>query len=314
MQRLDRGRAKGDAKAVSSRVVKILKDPRLLFLTAGHRGLLNWMDDETYLKIAFKIRMGERLHLDDPQTFNEKLQWLKLHDRNPLYTTMVDKHEAKQYVGGLIGEKHIIPTIGLWNSVEQIDVDQLPEQFVLKCTHDSGGLVICKDKSELNWDAVRKKLHASLKHNYYYSLREWPYKDVKPRILAEQYMQNGQDAHLAVYKIFCFSGEPTVIQTIQNDKTEYESIDYFNTSWERLDLRQNFPNSQVPVSKPQTLEKMLELAKKLSQGFPFIRTDFYEINGEVYFSEFTFYSDGGMAAFHPPKWDLELGKKIILPE
>lgn len=190
----------------------------------------------------------------------------------------------------------------------------MPNQFVLKCTHDSGGLVICKDKSKIDWDSVKKKLNASMKHNYYYSLREWPYKHVKPRILAERYMQNKQDEHLSVFKIFCFSGEPAIIQTIQNDKTDYESIDYFDTAWELLDLRQNFPNSEVPVAKPQTLEKMIELARMLSQGFPFIRTDFYEINGEVFFSEFTFYSDGGMAAFHPSKWDLELGKKIILPK
>lgn len=296
------------------KIIHILKKPSLIFLTAGHRGLLNWVNDELYLKIAFKIRTGKSLNLKDPVLFNEKLQWLKLYDRKSIYSLMVDKYEAKKYVANIIGEKYIIPTIGVWDKVEDIDFKSLPRQFVLKCTHDSGGVIICKDKNKLSIEDTRKKLKQGLKYNFYGSLREWPYKNIKPRIIGEKFMQNKEDANLNVYKIFCFSGEPTIIQAIQNDKTDYETIDYFDTNWNVLNLRQNFPNSQKKLSKPKKLLEMLFLSRKLSKNLPFIRIDFYEVNGFVYFSEFTFYSDGGMENFYPEEWDKILGDKIILPK
>jgi len=291
-----------------------LKHPlKSIFLSLSHHGLLNGLSDTAYLKCLYWYRMKKSLNLKNPQTFNEKLQWLKLHDRKPEYTRMVDKYEVKKYVAERIGEEYLIPTLGVWDSFDQIDFDSLPDQFVLKCTHDSGGLVICRDKSKLDISAAREKIENSLKTNYYWHGREWPYKNAKPRIIAEQYMQDGQTLALPVYKIFNFGGEPKIIQTIQNDKTPNETIDYFDTDWKLLQLRQNYPNSAEPLTKPEQLETMFALARKLNAGFPFIRTDFYTINGQVYFSEFTFYSDSGTAKFQPEEWDNKLGQWIKLP-
>lgn len=295
---------------------RILKNPKKIIPLLGNKGMLFWIPDKAYLKLIYNVSMGKKLNLDTPQTFNEKLQWLKLYDRNPEYTKMVDKYEVKKYVAEKIGEEYIIPTLGVWDSFDDIDFDKLPEQFVLKCTHDSGGLVICRDKSKLDIDTVKRKVKRSLNRNYFYSSREWPYKKVKPRIIIEKYMKNNNDTQqssLNVYKIFCFDGDPKIIQTIQNDKTELETIDYFDTEWNILDIRQNFPNSKHPLECPKTLHIMLEKARILSRGHAFIRTDFYEIDNRVYFSELTFYSDSGMAKFNPEEWDLKLGEYIKLP-
>ena len=278
------------------------------------RNMLNWMSDEAFLKRKFKLRMGYELDLDNPKTFNEKLQWLKLHDRNPLYTKLVDKYEVRKYIAEKIGEEYLIPLVGgPWNSPEEIDFDLLPDQFVLKCTHDCGSVMVCRDKSKFDIENAKNRLGKHLKRNYSLSCREWPYKGVVPRIIAEKYMEDPSAENLNVYKIFCFNGEPKIFQTIQNDKTPQETIDYFDTEWSLLTLRQNFQNSPVPLKKPATLGKMLELAAKLSSGHAFIRTDLYEINGEVYFSELTFYSDAGFASFEPSDWDDTLGSWIKLP-
>lgn len=276
--------------------------------------VLNFLSDKLYLEIIYKLMLGKRLNWDNPTTFNEKLQWLKLYDRRPEYTTMVDKYAVKEYVANVIGEEYIIPTLGVWNKFEDIDFDALPDKFVLKCTHDSGSICICKNKESFDIKSAKKVLVHGLKRSLFYHAREWPYKNVPHRIIAEQFMQDGDKENLPVYKIFNFGGEPKIIQVIQDDKTPKESIDYFDTEWNRLDLRQNFPNSEIPLEKPKMLEEMLELAKKLSVGFPFIRTDFYTINGKIYFSEYTFYSDAGFAKFTPDSWDETLGSWISLPE
>lgn len=272
------------------------------------------LPDRIYLSIKFKTRMGKFPNLRNPETFNEKLQWLKLHDRKPEYSAMVDKHEVKKYIADRIGEKYVIPTIGVWEQFEDIDFDKLPEQFVLKCTHDSGGLIICKDKNKLNIEAAKNKVNRSLGKNYYWHAREWPYKNVQPRILAEPFMKDGENDFLPVYKFMCFHGEPRIIQTIQNDKQPNESIDYFDTEWNLLELRQNFPNSEKPLLKPENLDEMCRLARKLSKGHAFLRVDFYVINGEIKFSEFTFYSDAGFSKFTPEFWDKTLGQWIDLPD
>lgn len=279
--------------------------------------------DKLYLKLVYRIRMGKKLDLKNPQTFSEKLQWLKLHDRKPIYTTMVDKYEAKKYVAERIGEQYIIPTLGVWNHFDEIDFDKLPDQFVLKCTHDSGGLVIVRDKKKFDRRAAKKKIEGSLKRNFYWKGREWPYKNVEPRIIAEKYIEdpNGSlrdykffcfAANLPVYKFLCFSGEPIIIQTIQNDKTKDETIDYFDLEWNLLDLRQNYENSNTPLPKPNMLHEMIDVAKKLSKGHLFIRIDLYQANEKVLFSEFTFFSDAGFEGFRPPEWDTLLGEKINL--
>lgn len=298
-----------------NKYIKLLTDKKFRFSVLTAHGVYNRLSDERFLKKAFKINMGKELNLDNPITFNEKLQWLKLNDRKPEYTKMVDKYEAKKYVAEKIGEEYIIPTLGVWDNFDDIDFNSLPNQFVLKCTHDSGTIVICKDKSKFDVQAAKNKINARMSYNYFYKWREWPYKNAKPRIIAEEFMQDRDYEYLNVFKIFNFNGEPKIIQTIQNDKTPNETIDYFDTEWNLLELKQNFPNSITPVSKPQTLEEMLTLARILSKDTsPFIRTDFYEINGKVYFSEFTFYSDAGFAKFTPQKWDTILGDWITLPK
>ena len=173
---------------MSKSIKNFLDNPGLLFILLGHRGWFHWMDDETYLKIAYRVKMGKKLNLDPPVTFNEKLQWLKLHNQNPEYSKMVDKYEAKNWITEKIGDEFIIPTLGVWDTFDEIDFDKLPNQFVLKCTHDSGGLVICKDKRTLDKAKAKKKIEASLKRNYFLVGREYPYKAVKPRIIAEKYM------------------------------------------------------------------------------------------------------------------------------
>lgn len=298
-------------------LITYIKDPKVRFSFLASRGFYNNMPDEKYLKKKYKIMIGNELNLSNPQTFNEKIQWLKLYDRKPIYTTMVDKYKVKKYVSDIIGEEYIIPTIGVWDRFDDIDFDLLPNQFVLKCTHDSGGIVFVQDKKQLDIRAARIKLEKSLKRNYYYLGREWPYKNVKPRILAEKYMQEEQcmdhfsfNHSLKVYKFFTFDGEPYLIQVIQDDKKIDESIDYFDIEWNLLDLRQNYPNSKKHLSRPKHLNEMLNIVSKLGKGHPFLRIDLYDTNVGIFFSEFTFYSDDGMAKFIPTDWDYRLGQKI----
>lgn len=299
---------------MSNRIKDIIKRPQLLFLTLGHREWLNWMNDELYIKIAFWARVGRWPNIDHPQSYNEKLQWMKLHDRNPLYTKLVDKYEVKPLVAEKIGDKYIIPTLGVWDNVEDIDFDSLPNQFVLKCTHDSGGLVICKDKRELDIDAAKKKLNTCLKHSFYWGMREWPYKDVKPRIIAEQYMED-ETGELRDYKFFCFDGEVKAL-FIASDRTKdiETKFDFYDEDFNHLPFTNGHPNAEVPPSKPVCFEEMKELAKILSKGIPQVRVDFYEIKGKVYFGEMTFFHWSGMTPFVPEEWDYKFGNWIKLPQ
>ncbi len=285
------------------------------FHRLDRRNILRILSDKQYLSILFKLKFGYKLNLNNPVTFNEKLQWAKLYDRNPVYSTMVDKYGVKKYVADKIGEEYIIPTLGVWEKFDDIDFNKLPNQFVLKCTHDSGGLVICRDKSKLDIDQAKHKIENSLKQNYYWRGREWPYKNVPPRIIAEEFMSDSKNKELPVYKFFCFQGEPKIIQVIQNDKQKDESIDYFDKDWNLLELKQNFPNSTTPLQRPQMLETMLEIVRRLADKKDgFLRVDLYTINGKIYFSEYTFFSDSGFASFEPPKWDKELGDWIEIPK
>lgn len=286
------------------------------FLINAYRGKYNDMSDEEYLKRLYKARIGRELNLSHPKTFNEKIQWLKLHDRKPIYTTMVDKYTAKQYVADRIGEEYIIPTLGVWDKFEDIDFDALPNQFVLKCTHDSGGLVICRDKSSLDKQKAKEKIERSLKKNYYWSGREWPYKDVKPRIIAEQYMEDTKTEELRDYKFFCFDGvaKALFIATDRQKEDEEVKFDFYDMEFRHLDFKQGHPNASVSPAKPETFNEMRQLAEKLSKGIPHLRVDFYEVNGKAYFGELTFSHFSGMVPFNPEKWDETFGSWIRLPE
>lgn len=272
------------------------------------------MPDSLYLKCLFKKKMGAKLNLRNPQTFNEKLQWLKLHDRKPEYTTMVDKYAAKKYVADKIGEQYIIPTLGVWDKYEDIDFNKLPNQFVLKCTHDSGGLVVCKDKSKLDLGAAERKINESLKNNYYYYWREWPYKNVPPRIIAEKYLDDNGNVPVD-YKVYCFNGVPyKVMLCLDRDKAEATKFYSFDKEWNLL--RHNKWGKEAPgdftLPKPASLDQMFEFAAILSRDIPFLRVDFYEVKGSLYFGELTFYPDSGFDNAIAPEIDLMYGNMIEL--
>ena len=274
-------------------------------------GVFNFLPDEQYLKMRYWLELGKKLDLKNPQTFNEKLQWLKLYDRNPEYTKMVDKYEVRKYIAEKIGEEYLIPLLGVWDNFDDIDFDKLPDQFVLKCTHDSGGLVICKDKSEIDIEAVRKKINKCLKRNFYKLSREWPYKNVKPRIIAEKFMVDESGTELKDYKIFCFGGEPKAL-FVATDRPHDTRFDFFDMEFNHLPFLNGHPNAVKEIKKPAGFEKMSKLAKKLSEGMSQVRIDFYDINGKVYFGEITFFHWSGMVPFEPEEWDYKFGDMIEL--
>lgn len=300
---------------MNNRVKKILKNPKLLFLTFGQRGFFNWMSDEQYIKIAFKILMKKSLDLNNPQTYSEKLQWIKLYDRRAEYTMMVDKYAVKKYVATIIGEEYVIPTLGIWKHFDDINFDLLPNQFVLKCTHDSGGLVICKDKEKFDKVKAKRKIEECLKHNFYYGQREWPYKDVPHRIIAEEYKEDTKTKELRDYKFFAFDGEVKAmfIATDRGSKEETK-FDFFDTDFKHLPFTNGHPNADKCPEKPLCFEEMKVLAEKLSKGIPQVRVDFYEVNGKVYFGEMTFFHWSGFKPFEPEKWDEIFGSWINLPD
>lgn len=288
------------------------------FAGLDRRGLLNCLSDKAYLSLRYRLVFNKKLNLKEPLTYNEKLQWLKLYDRKLIYTRLVDKNEVKKYVADIIGEEYIIPTLGVWDSFEQIDFDVLPDQFVLKCTHDSGGLVICKDKVLLDKTAAKEKISKCLKRNYYWHGREWPYKNVRPRIIAEKYMQDAKEREedaLTDYKFFCFDGEPKAM-FIATDRAKEDTetkFDFFDMVFNHLPFTNGHPNSDKTIQKPEQFELMIELAKKLSEGFPQVRVDFYEAEGKIYFGEITFSHWSGMVPFEPDEWDYIFGSWIKLP-
>ena len=271
--------------------------------------------DGVYLKLRYKMRMGKKLNLKRPETYNEKLNWLKLNDRRPEYVRMVDKYEVKKYVADKIGEQYIIPTLGVWNSFDEIDFASLPDQFVLKCTHDSGGLAICKDKSTFNIDAAKVKIEKSLKENYYWHTREWPYKNVQPRIIAEKYMEDELTKELRDYKFFAFDGKVKALfiasERYAADETKF---DFFDENFNHLPFTNGHPNAEITPAKPANFDEMKTLAEKLSVGIPQVRVDFYEVNGKTYFGELTFAHWGGMTPFKPEEWDYVFGSWIDLPK
>lgn len=272
--------------------------------------------DEIFLKIVFYLRMGYKLNLNNPRSYSEKLQWLKLHNRHPEYTQMVDKVAAKEYVASIIGNEYIIPTIAVYDSVEDIIWEDLPAQFVLKCSHDSGGIVICKDKEKLDIEKAKKKLARGLKQSYYHVNREYPYKDVPRKIICEEYREDESGYELKDYKWFCFDGKPQAlfIASDRGSQTEETKFDFFDMDFNHLPFRNGHPNSSHEIKKPIGFEKMKELAAKLSQGIPQVRIDFYDINGHIYFGEITFFHWSGMMPFEPKEWDYTFGEWINLPK
>lgn len=274
--------------------------------------------DSIYLRLLFYRRLGKRLSLKNPKTFNEKLQWLKLYDRRPEYTVMVDKYAVKDYAANIIGEQYIIPTLGVWEHFDEINFDELPNRFVLKCTHDSGGVIICKDKDMLDKAAAKHKMENNLEYNYYWPGREWPYKNVKPRIIAERYLPDNaakqRDGEVRDYKFFCFNGKVNCFK-IDFDRFTEHKANYYSRDKELLKFGERVcpPDFSKNLEIPSNIDAMIQLAEKLSKKYPFMRVDLYDVEGKIYFGELTFYPASGFGSFIPEEWDFKLGELLKLP-
>lgn len=289
--------------------ITYIQKPISFFDVWASKGRLNWMPDKWYLSFMFRSRMGYWMNWRNPKTFNEKLQWLKIHDRNPLYTKLVDKYEVRKYIAETIGEEYLIPLLGVWDNVNDIDFEKLPNQFVLKCTHDSGSVIICKNKQDFNIRETKIKLSKALRIKYYTLSREWPYKKVKPRIIAEQFLHDEIGEDIKDYKIFCFNGQSKYIQ-VDIDRFTNHQRNIFNLMWEKQDFSIALEQSQKYIEKPNCLENMIQLSNLLSTGIPHVRCDWYEIKGKPFFGEMTFFHGAGFERFTPIEWDKKFGDLI----
>lgn len=269
--------------------------------------------DKLFLKYQYHYVFGEKLNLRHPKSFNEKLQWLKLYDHNPLYTTLVDKYAVKEWVANRIGEQYVIPTFAVFDNAEQIDLSKLPDRFVLKCTHDSGSVVICKDKRTFDFDAAKQILTQGLKDDFYKKHREWPYKDIKPRIIAEKYLEDGTSLELVDYKFYCFNGQPKIVMVACGRFSGKKTFAYFDYDWNILNITWGAPNPEQYPKKPKNYDEMLVLAHTLSKGIPHVRVDLYNVDGAVFFGELTFFDGSGLQRIDPLEWDYKMGKWVELP-
>lgn len=294
---------------------RFLLDKGYRWQVRAARGAFDEMSDEEYLQGLWRAVMGEKLELDHPRTFNEKLQWLKLHDRRPEYTMMVDKYRVRDFVREKLGEEYLIPLLGVWDVPEDIDFTALPNQFVLKCNHNSGlGMCICTDKSKLDINRVKTDLHKGLAQDYYLTGREWSYKNVPRKIVAEKYMVDESGIELKDYKIFCFNGEPKLIQ-VDFDRFKGHKRNLYSLDWQYIEGEIEFPTDpEHQIARPDCLEQMLDAARILSRGIPHVRTDFYCIKGQVYFGELTFYHGSGCEHMRPMELGRKMGDWLILPK
>lgn len=285
-----------------------------MFLKTKVRRILSViLSDKMYIKIQYRSITGRKLNLNNPVRYNEKLQWLKLYDHKPEYTDYVDKIKVKSIISKSIGEKYIIPTIGVWDNVDDIDFDKLPDQFVIKCNHDSHSVCICKNKLEFDIQKTKEKLSKALKRNMFYYGREWPYKNISPQILAEKYMED-ESGGLQDYKVLCFDGIPKLIQLHSGRFTDGYTQDFYDVDWNLQPFNQRGEqNSKIPQNKPVFLEEMLELSAKLSKNIPHVRVDWYYANDQLYFGELTFFDAAGYDEFVPDEYNNIIGDWIKLP-
>lgn len=278
----------------------------------GTAGYLKWIPDELYLKMLYKFSMGVSLNLENPQRYTEKLQWIKLYDRRPEYTMMVDKYAVRGFVAERIGEEYLIPLLGVWDSPDDINFNELPDQFVMKCNHDSGGIIICKDKSKLDFEEKRRFLKRRMKQSFFWAAREWPYKNIPRKVIAEKYMEDESGYELKDYKFFCFDGRCKAI-FIATDRGIDTRFDFYDPDFNHLPIKNGHENAEKPIVKPDGWEKMIQLAETLSEGIPQVRVDLYNIYGRPYFGEMTLFHYGGKKPFEPDEWDYIFGEWIHLP-
>ena len=299
---------------------KVVHQPRILLSRIIMLEVVSKMlPDVTYLKWAYYLRTGKHLDLSCPKTFNEKIQWLKLHNTSEECTRSVDKYEVRSLIAEKIGEEYLIPMLGCWDSFDDIDFTNLPKQFVLKCTHDSGSVVICRDKETFDIKAAKVKLEKAMKHNFFWTGREYPYKNVKPRIICEQLMKDNKTDDLVDYKFFCFNGEPKVLFYASERFTSKDKVakfDFYDMDLHHMPIKSvGHDNSTIPPSVSiENFSKMKELCCILSKGYPHVRVDFYVINDKIYFGELTFHHDGGFVQLEPDEWNITFGEWIKLPK
>lgn len=296
------------------KLLEYLKKPSKFFIVLDNFGIIR-LSDITKIKLEYKFRFNKKINLKEPKTFNEKLQWLKLYYRKNEFSTMVDKYDVKDYVGGIIGKEYLIPTLGIYEKFEDIDFEKLPNQFVIKCTHDSGSIVICKDKEKFDKKNVRKIINKFMKRKYFYIHREWPYKNLKPRILIEPFLKdkNNNIGVLDDYKIMCFNGTPKLIELHRNRGNLNHTQDFYDINWNKTNIKQPEEKmSNIDFKKPETFDLMIKFSEKLSKNLPHIRVDWYEVNGKLYFGELTFYDGAGLYPFEPESYDELLGSWIDL--
>lgn len=294
-----------------------ISDKDYRFLVNAELGFYNSWTDERYLKTMFRATMGRELDLQNPQTFNEKIQWLKLYNRRPEYTVMADKYLARDYIREKLGEEYLIPLLGAWDSPDEIDFDALPDKFVLKCNHNSGvGMYICKDKSKMDVKKVKRELRRGLAQDYYLAKREWPYKDVPRKIICEQYMTDTPDSqNFTDYKFFCFDGRVDCVMLCLERSSGDTKFYFFDKDWElkRYNLRGQAAPEGFTVPKPSCMDQMFQIAEELSKGMPFVRVDLYQSGEQVYFGELTFFPDSGFDANILKETDAYFGKCLCLP-
>lgn len=273
------------------------------------------LSDEKYLRLLFRVQMGYPLNLNNPKSFNEKIQWLKLYDRKPLYTTLVDKIDVKKYVASIIGEEYIIKTLAIWNNINDIDISKLPNKFVLKCNNGAGnnGVVICKDKSTFDLNAAKEKLEKGMRRDGWMFLKEWPYKNVNRRFFAEEYVESENEA-LRDYKLLVYNGRvQNLFVVFERETNRNPYINFYDREWNLLPFERDHPNYSKPVTSPKYLNEMITLAEQLAKDIPFVRVDFYCNFDKVLFGEMTFYPGSGFESFQPIEWDYKLGDLIKLP-
>lgn len=288
-----------------------IKKPLLYIYNGVWDAIAHILSDEAYLKFKYRLRFKKELDLKNPKSFNEKLNWLKLYDRNPQYSTLADKYEVKEYVVKKIGKEYVVPNYGVWERFEDIDFEKLPDQFVLKTTGDSGGVFICRDKNIFDKKTAAKKIEASLKRNFYYRSREWPYKDIRSRIIADMLLDEHTGKELQDYKFWCFNGEPKVMYVTNKGKNIAEN--FYDMDFNPINISHGFPRISPEFKKPKDFETMKQLAAILSKGIPFVRVDFFYVDNKIYFGEFTFYDWAGLKPFTSYEMDLKIGEWLTLP-
>lgn len=301
---------------IMSKIRTFIENPQYFITSPASKGWLNWVPDSLYLKLLYRVIMGRRLNLRNPKEYNEKLQWLKLNDRKPEYSTMVDKYEVRGYIENLLGDKYLIPCLGIYDSVDDIDIDALPDRFVLKCTHDSGSVEICKDKSSFDIEGARHRFSQAMKRNYYATYREWPYKYVKPRIIAEGYLE-GDGGDLKDYKVMCFNGEAKIIEVHENRFVEgkVHTQTFYDREWNIVPLTQvETVTVDRPGERPRQLDEILRLSELIAKDMYHARIDWYIEGDKIYLGEITFFDGSGFESFSTPEMERMLGDMINLPE